>query len=244
MKAQDINLIEYGNPTREEMEMLAKDLKLPTPFAKFVSEVSSPENSSDMTLMELNVVAEKTSDFFPKNQLMVAYADYDFHLEEAFYKQIKAYNISEEEMKSVQSLIKKARVVSDPILLRAKFHFGRPRPYQLARVFRIRLFPFASNSAQTPSFPSGHSFQAHLWGSLAVSVLPQLRDPITDFIQKVSESRVALGLHYPSDIDAGYHLSTILLEDKSFCDYINLQEEPKEESKYDEEITSNQESMP
>lgn len=244
MKAEHINLIEYGNPTREEMEILAKNIRLESAYSKFVSSVSVPENSSELTLSELNLVAEKTSDFYPKHPLMVAYADYDFELEEAFYKQLRAYQLTDEQMSEIKDLVTKARKVTDPVLLRAKFKYGRPRPYQLARVFRIRLFPFASNSAQTPSFPSGHSFQAHLWGSLVVSLHPHLRDPITDFIQKVSESRIALGLHYPSDVDAGYHLSTTILEDKSFNDYMNLKEEPKEESKYDEDITSTQESTP
>ena len=49
-----------------------------------------------------------------------------------------------------------------PLILKLKYKYQRPRPYQLAQYYKLKLFPLRSNSVGTPSFPSGHTIQSQL----------------------------------------------------------------------------------
>jgi membrane-associated phospholipid phosphatase len=84
---------------------------------------------------------------------------------------------------------------------------GRPRP----------IVPAALTTASESSFPSGHAAgTAALCASLLILLLPRLRRvPATlltvlgvVFCLAVAASRIALGVHYPSDVVAGLLLGT------------------------------------
>lgn len=60
------------------------------------------------------------------------------------------------------------------------------------------------------SFPSGHTLHAVSFSLVALSYYPQLAWVVLPFTALVAASRVALGLHYPSDVLAGAALGTLL----------------------------------
>jgi membrane-associated phospholipid phosphatase len=90
-----------------------------------------------------------------------------------------------------------------------KFSFARVRP---ASFFDYPL-------PGSPSFPSGHAlYAASVFGGLAVLVTARIRNPPLRFaiwvvaiglILLVGLSRVYLGVHYPSDVFAGYAIGII-----------------------------------
>jgi undecaprenyl-diphosphatase len=74
----------------------------------------------------------------------------------------------------------------------------RPRPYQ----------SLAGVEAGTPpldafSFPSGHTLHAVAFTLVALAYWPWLAPLLVPFTLVTAVSRVALGLHYPSDVLAG-----------------------------------------
>lgn len=89
---------------------------------------------------------------------------------------------------------------------------------QVKQVFK-RNRPFITNPEvkpclkvlNTPSYPSGHSTMAHV-SAAVFSLLDPSREAAFDAIAlQISEDRVNVGVHYPSDIDAGRRLAEAMV---------------------------------
>jgi undecaprenyl-diphosphatase len=99
-----------------------------------------------------------------------------------------------------------------------KLSFRRPRP---AAFFDYPL-------PTSHSFPSGHAFfAASFFGGLAVLASARVRNPAfrifiwlgaAALIVLVGLSRVYLGVHYPSDVLAGYAAATVWVAAVAFGD--------------------------
>lgn len=99
-----------------------------------------------------------------------------------------------------------------------KFSFARVRP---ASFFDYPL-------PGSPSFPSGHAlYAASIFGGLAVLLTARIRNPLLQvaiwivalsLILLVGLSRVYLGVHYPSDVLAGYAIGIIWVTTVAFGD--------------------------
>jgi len=74
----------------------------------------------------------------------------------------------------------------------------RPRPYQLLRHVEAGAAPLDAFS-----FPSGHTLHAVAFTLVALEYWPGLAPLLVPFTLLTAASRVALGLHYPSDVLAG-----------------------------------------
>jgi len=74
----------------------------------------------------------------------------------------------------------------------------RPRPCARHELIELRVAPLDEYS-----FPSGHTLHAVVFTIIAVNDYPILAWLLLPFATLVALSRVALGLHYPSDVLAG-----------------------------------------
>jgi len=77
-----------------------------------------------------------------------------------------------------------------------KYVHNRRRPYQLDS--RVAL---DSQTASTPSYPSGHAYQAYIIAREISKEKPELKDKLMLLADKCAYIRVAGGLHYPSDCE-------------------------------------------
>ena len=74
----------------------------------------------------------------------------------------------------------------------------RPRPFQSLRRVAAGAAPLDAYS-----FPSGHTLHAVAFSLVALAYWPWLAPALVPFTLLTAASRVALGLHYPSDVLAG-----------------------------------------
>lgn len=74
----------------------------------------------------------------------------------------------------------------------------RPRPFQSLRHVAAGAAPLDAYS-----FPSGHTLHAVGFTLVALAYWPWLAPALVPFTLLTAASRVALGLHYPSDVLAG-----------------------------------------
>lgn len=214
----NIDDITYGNPTIEYLDYITSDSYLDSLFGE-LSQYTFPKNSSEATKEELNQIVEYINTLKGKQGYIDRYLSYDKHLSRYFIDGLIKGGENEQEVKElVTSIIDDSK----PLLTKLKYHFQRPRPNQLANYYKLKLFPFTSVSASTPSFPSGHSFQAKLLTEVIGNRYPKTFSFMQDVFKDICYSRVYLGLHYQSDIDVGIFCAEKVLATKEFKEKYKL----------------------
>lgn len=90
------------------------------------------------------------------------------------------------------------------LIIRIKDKYNRPRPYQIAEARGLdfeynKTIQGAGGTANTPSYPSGHTAQAYLAAELVAQGNPDHRDNLIAIAERVAMARVKEGVHFPSD---------------------------------------------
>ena len=98
------------------------------------------------------------------------------------------------------------------IIVKLKQHYNRPRPYQFAYYSEQNFHPFETITGNSPSYPSGHALQGYFLCSLLAKKYPQHKTRLDLFAEMIAESRVALGVHYPSDNAFSKEISNKLMQ--------------------------------
>jgi hypothetical protein len=93
-----------------------------------------------------------------------------------------------------------------PVIMRVKYAFNTPRPWQLAPAYGLSIRRLASPSAETPAYPSGHAIQAAAACGLVASRFPSASRPLTVAAERIGQSRLELGVHYPIDVLQGLRI--------------------------------------
>lgn len=87
----------------------------------------------------------------------------------------------------------------EPILMYLKKHHNRSRPEQFASANNIPFQVKITHTALHPAYPSGHAFDSHILAHYMKQAAPHKAREIDDFTRRMRESRLNVGLHYPSD---------------------------------------------
>ena len=93
-------------------------------------------------------------------------------------------------------------------MIELKYHYNRPRPFQLAEYYNVELGEHVMESMKTPSYPSGHSAQGILIGKVLQTKLPINTDAFIEAGKRISYSRNIGRAHYPSDSRLGEIIGT------------------------------------
>ena len=97
---------------------------------------------------------------------------------------------------------------SESIILQLKRHYDRPRPVKVAKELGLPLDTFPLETANTPSYPSGHSTQGRLVALLLADEVPlEHKKNILDIGERIGHGRQIAGAHYPSDHTFGKRLA-------------------------------------
>jgi hypothetical protein len=208
----ELDDITYGNPNNIQLKYLEQESYLDKLFQE-LSTYTFPKNSSEATKEELNEIVDCIKTLDGKDEFIQRYKSYDRGLRQYF---ISGLVKGGEDEKQVSELVNSLIEDTLPLLTKLKFHFQRPRPYQLAQYYKLKLFPFPTMSADSPSFPSGHAYQ----GRILTEVIGNRYPKTYAFMQKVFNdicySRLYLGVHYQSDIDVAVFCADKVLADKEF----------------------------
>ena len=105
---------------------------------------------------------------------------------------------------------------TDGLLYALKYHYNRPRPVQLGYYHGIHVNPAIYSNANSPAFPSGHAMEARLFALILSEKYPFAADKIMDIGNKIAESRLNAGVHYPSDTEFGYEVAQWIFFKKCF----------------------------
>ena len=89
----------------------------------------------------------------------------------------------------------------DSIILGLKLFYNRPRPYQINKYHNIDLKINDTDTAQTPSYPSGHALQGRLVYRLLADIHADHEAQLRNISDQISMARIIRGVHFPTDND-------------------------------------------
>ncbi len=169
-----------------QTELIKSEMRIPEkPF---------PENSSQETRDELQWLLDYNDGVI--NRKFIKEGD-DI---EVVFKEYCDNNNLKYNKKYYKQILKE----STKTILSMKYHYNRPRPYQLAEFYEIPDFKIHKlDSAYTPSYPSGHTTQGYLMAELLGREYSNHYEEFIKLAEFVSESRLMARAHYPSDIKFG-----------------------------------------
>jgi hypothetical protein len=120
-------------------------------------------------------------------------------------------------------LIRVGRKVGELVVMRLKDLYQCPRP--------SRIHPFivpAIDPPDTPSYPAGHSLQAHLISRMLIKAMDSTQTPhhlqagtltraLKMLAKRVAENRKVAGIHFEADNEAGKQVSYWILRRMALC---------------------------
>lgn len=174
-----------------------------------------PLNSSETTKKELKYLSDLTYSISYKDRQLVIEADKNANfLYDAVLNGL-GLDFPKEDFEKANDIIY-------PIIMNLKYKYNRPRPYQLAEVYNIKINVIETDTIHTPSYPSGHSAYAALGAYLLAAKYPEHSGLFFDKVGDISRARMLQGVHYPSDTEASMVIVGAVWEDiryKLFPDY-------------------------
>lgn len=190
----DLDAIGYGNPTIENLKGINTESYLDSLFAD-LTQFTFPKNSSEATREELNQLVRNVQATATDEDARNLYSAFDVYLDEYYINFLSKFKIPPEESgKVLQSLHDDVK----PLIL------------------KLKLMPFTTLGADSPSFPSGHAVYSKVYSEVLGNQYPELYDALYHIHNQVCDSRLALGVHFQSDVDVGIYVGERICQFKEF----------------------------
>ena len=173
-----------GTLSRKKSKILERSPKIKIDIPKMSypkEETEIPKILAVMRKKQLTPKQMKDSDLKPEIE-MLKIVDADRKDYEDFMKDINYYAIS------------------------LKMKYQRPRPHEITN----KIKSTKTTTDDTPAFPSGHSMAAHGLEIALGKKYPNKRKELKEMADRISLSRMQMGSHYPSDIQAGKKLGYMI----------------------------------
>lgn len=207
----NLNQVTYGNPTIEQKKYLDEISIIDNLFPKLKDDYF-PETNSELVKDELNEIVDCLKDISTENNhsFLARYKSYDRSLLQVIIATFQEKDIDVEELCT--------EILKDisPLLIKLKYHFQRPRPKQVAQYYKLKLFPYQSFSADTPSYPSGHTLEAYVILNVIANKYPNEYQFCKEMINDIAYSRIYLGLHFATDNDFAKFVGQEILKHPDF----------------------------
>jgi HK97 family phage portal protein len=139
-------------------------------------------------------------------------ADRDLVL--CFIEFMKSTSIKDNEISKTHKIMNEISKNSAPAIMKLKYYFNRPRPYQVAERLGLDFEAMDSKTAHTPSYPSGHTIQSYLIAFKLSNMYPKYRNDFFSIAKRISESRMIAGYHFKSDIEYGITIFRFIVNSK------------------------------
>jgi hypothetical protein len=95
------------------------------------------------------------------------------------------------------------------LVLNLKFKYNRPRPKKYMQMHDVDFNYEDIEDNKSPSYPSGHSAHAYFNAGMLSKLYPEYQSDLNLLADRIAQSRIDLGKHYPSDISFGKFLGEL-----------------------------------
>ena len=212
IKAQKLDGLKYEGTPEKFLKTSRSDFKYMDIDIEPLLNTPPPANSSERTkqeLLEVKSFMEKDHPEEFKSQLKKMDEDpAEFIIDS--YKELsgevftsKPKNVPKEALK----FIKGGDV--EVLVMKLKMHYARPRPYQIAEHYGIKLNynkKIQHGDADAPSYPSGHTLAAYFAARVIGYIDPMYANELEEKAKMVADSRIAEGVHFKSDNNFSFAL--------------------------------------
>lgn len=204
----------YGNPLLYQKELM-DSTELNTLLNKIKNEnppvwnswvtAYPPQPTAPEVAEDLMKIVQEIKKQTPEDAVFIDKADKN--KEELFVEMLreKGVEVKEETLKNVTYYL-------DPITFRLKYLFNYPRPYQVAFLRDIPMYPSKSTDACSPSYPSGHSIDSLCLGVVLSKKYPEHQEAIMKLAYRISMSRYISGIHFSFDKSFGEQIGLYIGE--------------------------------
>ena len=148
------------------------------------------------------------------------YKEQDENLFNYLQRQTQKLNIVSD--KFTLAILKYLETDINPIILNLKQYWNRARPNNYAYNLDLPLYPLNAKSADTPSYPSGHSLQAGIWADAILrfkgnnaNIIKSVRNIYKD----ISNARLSLGVHFESDIKFSETITSYIVQNPKYFEF-------------------------
>ena len=188
-----MNLI-YGNPSYSAIEGIRTSILLRELLAKNALQnvLNVPPPSMEKSALEVQELIELGSHIGPDRFAYIEECEWDLY--GVYSRFLQSYGIDVPTAQIEQEL-----QVFDPIENYLKVKYNRPRPFQVAGVLNLPLFPRLKTDASSAAYPSGHTLTSMWFRHLYMKRYPHLKDDLMDLALDIKKTREEGGVHYPSD---------------------------------------------
>ena len=173
----------HRNKMHMPLTVFREDLQLPYGIGKS----RMPDNDSNVTYRELKYLAS-----VKPNLSAVKEGD---EVEESFLPLIEKNDVT-----ISNEFLHRVVQESARFIMEMKYHYNRPRPYQIAEVYGMDLNGTELDSMKTPSYPSGHAVQGYLVAELLSHMDPKNSFEYRTMGERIAHSRIIAKAHYPSEV--------------------------------------------
>lgn len=101
---------------------------------------------------------------------------------------------------------------TDSLLFHLKNKHDRGRPEQFAKQYGVPFQTLIPSTALHGAYPSGHALDSYILGHYLGKMFPEKAEQINKFASKMRESRLNVGLHYPSDNEISKQLADDIIK--------------------------------
>tara|TARA_R100000406_G_scaffold95000_2_gene88149 strand:- start:1691 stop:2359 length:669 start_codon:yes stop_codon:yes gene_type:complete len=203
-----LNQLAYGQATIEERMAMDNG----TQFEKYVKVFENdpyPENVSAEAKAEVYEVVSKIDKLVNEE-----WRKRCFFIDKQLGKYLSGY-AQKAGMRQFKSIFEQVNdLYLNSLIYRIKYHYNRIRPNPLAYYLNIGLTSANTRTGHTPSYPSGHTLQAHFFTKLISDVMnvPWSDEPT----REVAASRMSMGIHFKSDNDFAVKISEYLTQTEEY----------------------------
>mgnify|MGYP001369715574 CR=1 FL=1 len=192
-KKQEIRDLRYGEiKSNKYKKRLSQETKIIDVELSDIPITKHPPNDSEAVKTELKKVLSSMSNNreLSKKELEKT----DKKPKQMFTKYLKDNDL-EFDKEFIDDLVTDVAIIS----LKLKVRYNRPRPEQLGHLVGYDVRSIKTETDDTPSYPSGHTAQAWTVAYYLADKFPDHKDELYAIAEKIENSRIVRGAHYPSD---------------------------------------------
>ena len=162
---------------------------------------SPPPNNSATTQQELSFIVGEVNSKTAIQKQLIYKVDEDPAL--LFFPYLEQHGLQ-----FPKKYFNAAWDILGPVVMNLKWHYNRPRPYQLGPKYGIQIDHITTSTHNSPAYPSGHAAYGVLVALVLSNFYPAHASEFHKIAPLVGHARVLQGVHYPSDNKAGTLVAT------------------------------------